>query len=262
MGRRLLLLSVLVLLAGAFVVALVSERRIEGAVPGDAPVLSLAVTGAGHFVGTNAGAFVSADAAVWRKVSSLPNSRILAASEGDVVDVVAGGIPSLLSRDGETFSRRAALPASPATAIAADGGRVLLATNHGLYLLRSEATDFEKVVAAGGPDEIVAVALDHQRIYAAGISSGLWELSAESGSWRRLLATPTRAVALFGSKKMLIGTAGGVLRSENAGLSWTFAGLREPIEALAVREGRVFALTASRLLFESEDGEVFSRPVS
>ncbi|MGH2812996.1 MAG: hypothetical protein ACRDI1_09830, partial [Actinomycetota bacterium] len=52
-----MLAAILALFAGAFFAVILSERRLEGSVPGKAPVTSLAALEPGFLVGTSEGLF-------------------------------------------------------------------------------------------------------------------------------------------------------------------------------------------------------------
>lgn len=259
-GSLFLLAVLLLVLLGAFALALLSERRIEGAVPGDAPLLGLAVTGEGFLVATGSGLVAGPDGVAWAPVSGL-RGRSLVARSGDAALALVG-TALLHTRDLRAFDP-VADEALPATALAGlpDGSALLWDGGAGRVVRVSPDGSVAAVpLGEGSPREVVGLAAvpgDPPVLFAGGIVAGLWESPDGGRTWTRLLGTPVRAVLADPARpdRLLLGTPGGVLFSVNAGRTWEFTELRAGVEGLAARgAGEFYALTRDRLVYGSADG--------
>lgn len=244
------------LLVVSLVVAVVNSRRIEGSLPGRSPILGLAVTPAGFLSGTANGLLSSTDGRNWAVVEDF-DRQSLVSGFGDGAVVLSGGT-LYRSADMENF---AALPGELGRASAlsvAPGGRIYVA-REGAGLLVVDGDGSQRTISLeGGPPEVLALAVGEGEvpvILAGGLSSGLWRSDDGGVRWMRILQTPIRATLIDRkqSGRVLIGTAGGVLTSTPTD-PWEFTDLRVPVEALAETADGYFAITAERLLYESEDG--------
>lgn len=262
-----LLAAAAALLAGAFVAAVFSERRLEGAVPGDAPLSSLGAVDAGFLAGTGEGLFTSTDGVRWSFDRRFGSERTLVASSGGAAVVSTGRV---LARTGDlrTFDRRSDVPpGGTAIALAGDGVTVYLAAGSEgrarIFRLPPGAAAQLVPLQGEGPAEVVALAVGVDGgVVAGGLRSGLWTTGHE-GRWRRLLATPARAVMIDPSdpSRILLGTPGGILVSRNGGREWRFTGFRSSVEGLATSGGKFYALAADRLIYVSPDGETGWAPI-
>jgi hypothetical protein len=260
----------LALLAGAFIVVLISQRRPAGSVPGEASILSLAVIGEGLLVGSERGVASTRDAARWA-LAPLPGDlrtrRALVASSDRAAFALAGET-LLVTEDLRAFRRLGDRP-FPGTALTATPeGTVWIAGGRRLWRI-GPGGDVETLeLGAGAPREIVALAAaSGEVLYAGSPVAGLWRSEDRGASWRRLLGTPNLAVLVDPRdvRRVLLGTPGGILISGDGGLSWRFTEMRQPTSGLAERAGAFFAVTDDRLLYHSPDGErrwepLLSRP--
>jgi hypothetical protein len=250
--------TLLLLLAGALIVALISSRAIVGAVPGRSPILGLAAVPDGFLVGTSRGAFVSRDGQTWSAVGALTRSRALVA-DGRTVGLVLSRGSVWLTRDLSAIERRSQVGSAVAVAVASDDSVYVVKDPQ--HVLRISGNESRELSFSRGPEEIVALAaVDAGSLLAGGLTSGLWESRDEGLTWRRLLQTPIRAILVDPARKgrIFIATSGGILASNDEGRRWRFTGMRLPVEALAESGGRFFALSADRLVYVSTDGETWS----
>ncbi len=246
-----------VLLSAAFLVALLSEGRIEGAVPGSEPVLGIAAVPGGFVVGTAGGAVTSPDGRRWRE-TSLPGAErgrvLVAATGGGAVAVAAGSLYEGMGI--EDFRRRSGAPRD-ATALAVSGaGDALIATRSG-RLLRIRGDEAEDVpLGPGAPREILALAARDGALYAGGLSSGLWESADGGRQWQQLLKTPIRGVLATPAEpgRLLLATPAGILVSTDDGRSWRFTEMRVATEGLSAAGGVFYAVTSERVVYRSADG--------
>lgn len=251
------------LLVVSLAVAVVSSRRIEGSLPGRSPILGLSVSESGFLSGTSSGLLSSSDGRNWAVVEDFDRESLVAGS-GDGVVVLSGGtlyrsadLESFVAAPGE-LGRASALGVAP-------GGRIYVAREgRGLLVIDGDGSQ-TTISLNGGPPEVLALAVDEGEtpvILAGGLSSGLWRSGDGGESWMRILQTPIRAVLIDRKRpgRVLIGTAGGVLASTQTD-PWEFTDLRVPVEALAETSEGYFAITADRLLYESEDGAAWEASV-
>lgn len=241
------------LLIGSMLAAVVKGARVKGSVPGKGAILGLAVTGDEYLIGTSEGLLTSSDGRTWAAVKGFPGETLVTGTgEGAVVYADE----TLYRSDGTGFSEvvpdlpgLSALTSTPdGTVYAARGKEILVLAPDG----EQRMIEFEK-----GPPRILALAVGatHSELLAGGLSTGLWRSENRGEDWNRILETPIRAALIDRAKpgRRLIGTAGGVLWSTET-LPWQFTDLRVPVESLAETPEGYFAITADRLLYESEDG--------
>lgn len=250
--------TLLLLVVGALVIVLITSRTIVGAVPGRSPILGMAAIDDGFLVGTSRGAFVSRDGVTWSAVKDLSRSEALVADGRTQSPVLSEGTV-WLTRDLSAFEKRSQVGRGIAMAVGADDS-VYVVKDPG-HILRISDGQTQELAFSRGPQEIVSIAVvDGGSLLAGGLTSGLWE-SKDGVTWRRLLQTPTRAIMVDPAIKgrIFIGTAGGILFSNDEGRRWRFTGMRLPVEALAESAGKFFALSTDRLVYRSTDGVSWSR---
>ncbi|MGQ0679045.1 MAG: hypothetical protein ACT4OM_05210 [Actinomycetota bacterium] len=247
------------LLAGSLIAALVNFRQVAGAVPGAQAILGLAASSEGFLAGTADGAYFSPDGRQWVRISGFVGETVVA---GDG----AGGALALYrdevfeASDLRSFTKRGSVPDGTVAPAVGPAGEIYLAIADGRFYRFGESSPVE-FATEGAPEELIALAVsltEPMVLLAGGLSSGLWRFTEGEGRWTRLLGTPTRAVLVDEGTpgRSFIATAGGVLGSRD-GRVWEFTELREPVEALAQSAGTIFAITSSRLLYESVDGTVW-----
>jgi hypothetical protein len=256
-GSFLIAAVLLLAIAGGFVAAIFSERRIAGSVPGEAPVLSMAAQRWGIFVGTADGLWVSPDGERWAEHPSLGRGPVQVASIGEKVLALSGkAIYELEDLQTEAIAYR--IP-NAATAVGGTQESIYVATSAGLLRVSPE----ERYLDGEGPDpkEILALAgagIDSSTtIFAGSVSSGLWRSDDEGMTWVHVLATPATAILVdpLTPGRILLGTPGGLLLSSDNGLSWRFTELREPVTGLSAAAGGSFFAVAHRLVYSSPDGD-------
>jgi hypothetical protein len=266
---RWLIVALAVIMAGALVVVLVSQRRIKGSVPGRAPILSLAVVEKSYLVATEKGVQVTKNFDDWNPLfADLTNRSHVSTLEEETVIRYEKQNRRFIARtfklpEFETVPDKAQL----GTAVAVGKGAVTFVAIEGKRQARLVAIGItgaieELRISGAAPKEITALQVvpgDDARIYAGGLSSGLWVARGfpEEAVWEKLLGTPVRSVITDPGDPdvVLIGTPGGVLLSTSAGRSWRFTEMRLPIEALSTSDGNVYAITADRILYRSDDGD-------
>ncbi len=243
------------LLVGSVVVAVVKGARIQGSVPGKGAILGLAVWSEGYVIGTSDGLLTSSDGKDWSPVPSFDGETLVAGAGSEVVAV--SGNKLFRSAGSKGFSAvEESLPAV----------RALSGTGDGTAYLAADSMKIVRVARGGepvagefedGPPQILAlsVADDGATMLAGDLNTGLWRSEDAGTEWTRILQTPIRAALVDRATpgRQLIATAGGVLWSTRAD-PWQFTDLRVGVEALAQSADGYFAVTADRLLFESEDG--------
>lgn len=276
MKRRwplLLLAALLMLISIALAVTLLSTRSIEGAVPGKAPLLGLAVVQGQFLAASETGLYLSPDGKTWSKPRSFSKEAALLAGIGPKNAIVLSGRG--LFRFDAPGSFRLLLPGpTDGTALGSSGGSAYIARGINSILVIgppclsgvSPDTECRHPESSGtlrlrrGPSEILALDAAPSNpvmFFAGGLRSGVWRSAAPELRWQKVLATATRAVLVddLDPRRIYIGTAGGLLVSKDQGLSWSFTDLREPVEALAQWQDTLFALAGNRLVFRSSDGE-------
>lgn len=245
----------LVSLGGSLVAVLVNSRTVKGSIPGKAALLSLAVTPSGYLIGTADGALFSAEGNSWARVPDFGGTTLVANNGTGAVLVNGGAVYG--TRDLTTFARVGAAPDGVVGLSAHGAAELIFATGTGRFFRGAGGQELLEIQARGGPRDVVtlSVAGPAPTLLAGGLSSGLW-LSEDGGlAWTRLLGTPTRSALLDNRQagRTFIATAGGVLTSAD-GREWSFTNLREPVEALAQSPDAYWAVSASRVLYESADG--------
>lgn len=268
MKRRWPLVSLALMVAAfavVFGVVLLSSRRLHGSIPGNSPILSLGVIKSGFALGTTKGVLRSSDGIEWERVAELPRSRALVASGGDRIVVLSGGLLQETT-DLKTFSD-AFGAVIKGVAIASDGpGNVYVAESPKRISLITKDHSLASVRVKKGPAEIVtlgAIPGRKVRLFAGGVVSGFW-ISGDGGiTWLRNLKTPTRAVVVdpINGKHVLIGTAGGILSTNDGGHTWRFTDMRSSVEALAYDNNRFYAVDEGRLVWVSRGGNAGWKPI-
>ncbi|MGH2767849.1 MAG: hypothetical protein ACRDIF_02710, partial [Actinomycetota bacterium] len=264
-GPLLLAALLAALIAFGFLAAVVSERRIQGAIPGRAPVLSMAVTRAGFLVGTALGAAVNKGGGRWSSAALKKGRTLVAAAGESIFALVEGSL--FVTDDLVAFEEvSAGRLAGSAMAASPEGSVYVGAGGRRLFRFAPGGRFSELALGETFPEEILALAVgqgDPPAFYAAGLVSGLWSSLDGGASWMRLLETPSRAVLIDPGdpRRLLLATPGGVLLSGNGGLSWRFSGLRVATEALAVYEGQFFAASTGRVIFSSSNGDTGWEPI-
>lgn len=248
------------LLSLALVFAFVSRRRGEGAVPGGAPILSLAASEKGFLAGTADGLWVSPDGYEWVRHPEFASGRVVVGAEEGVAVAASARALSIIETS-QRASIVAKSPANPSAVVPGQGGDVYVATGEGRFYRISDATILP-VRGEGGPPEVLALDEDEGTLYAGGLVSGLYRSRDLGDTWTKILATSLTAILVDpdDTRRILIGTAGGVLITEDSGDSWNFSEMRSSISGLSARHGDFFAL-GDRFLFRSADGDRDWKPV-
>jgi len=244
------------LLLASVVTAVVSSRRLEGSVPGRAAILGLAALPGGFLLGTSDGVLSSTDGVTWERVPGFEGETLVAGSGGTAAAAGSRGVS--ITTDLVSFRQVPADLGRPSALTVAPGGSLLVAQPEQLVVLQ-ERGPVSTISLEDGPTGILSIAIREdgasrdRTILAGGLSSGLWRLEGEGG-WQKILGTPIRAILMDPAhpERYLIGTAGGVLTAGPTAPEFTE--LRLGVEALAEFEGRYYAITADRLLYESADG--------
>ncbi len=243
------------LLLGSVVAAVVKGARIQGSVPGKAPILGLAAASNGFVIGTSDGLLTSPDGKTWTPAPSFEGETLVAGAGPEVVAVTGGRL--FRSSDLKEFLPVDAWLPGVTGLAAVEDGTVYAATGDGQIV--SVRADGERVAAGFevGPPQVLALAVadDGRTMLAGDLNTGLWRSENGGSQWSRILQTPIRAALLDRDRtgRQLIATAGGVLWSTRTE-PWQFTDLRVGVEALAQTADGYFAVTADRLLFESADG--------
>lgn len=255
-GKILLLSTTLALVGGGLVAALVSSRRIEGAVPGNAPILSLAAVPDGFLVGTGRGLYRSPDGRRWGVVEAVSGAVAVKGMEAGAL-VASGG--SIYTASGISDLNKVAELAERLVAVGGAPGKVVAATSAGGILLQ-EGSRFSSLPAAP-PRGVLALASSGLDIYAAGVAIGLWVTSDAGRSWQQVLATPVTSIEkeTVGAGRTFLGTPGGLLVSDPR-VGWRFTSLRVAVNGLALRGQYVFAVS-NRILYESSGGDTGWRAI-
>lgn len=264
----------LALISIAVVVTLLSVRSLRGAVPGRGPLLGLAVASGRYYAASETGLFVSDDGEAWHKprmfagrpalVTGLTPGGAVVLSGGTLYRVEGANLfRPLLEVDGR------AMASSGSSLYVAEGHRTLTIVSGDCLSAQSTEVDCRAAGLAStlrieeGPPEILAldaVPSEPPVVFAGGLRSGVWRSRDPRRGWRRVLQTATRAIMVddVEPKRIFLGTAGGLLESQDQGRSWSFTGMRQPVEALAQSGKTYFALAGNRLVFQSSDGRSWS----
>lgn len=245
-------------MAGALVVALVTSRKLAGAIPGEAPILSMAAIEKGFVVGTAKGLYVSPDGKEWTKVKKYSGKRVLVVRAADRAVMMHNKI-LLETSDLVTYE--------PAYGVIQDGiamagdpeGNIYIAEDARHLVLIKSDDSLQRVTAIDGPREVITmggIPGDPVVILAGGLTSGFWRSLGGDRPWRQILKTPARSILVDRTKqdRILLGTAGGIFYSNDEGFKWSYSEMRLPVEALAEHQGIYYALTADRILYFSKTG--------
>ena len=255
---RVAVATLILLLAGSLVFAVFNQRRLRGAIPGEQPILGLGVTTKGYIVGTGKGAFRSDDGETWEQVDELERLRTLVTSVTGTAFVSSDRL-LLKTTDLKDFGNAfGGLLAAVAIGADAEGNLYVAETAKRMNVVTDEG-GLDSITTRNGPDEVVAFAGspgEPATLLAGGLRSGLWRSTDGGLKWRHILLTPTRAIVIdpTNNRRILIGTAGGILVSADQGSKWRQTEMRTSIEALAAFDGKFYAVTQDRLLFSSPDG--------
>jgi hypothetical protein len=246
-------------LAGVFLLALiaafVSRRRGEGAVPSEAPILSLAASEKGFLAGTSDGLWVTREVIDWVRHPQFSSGRVVVTAEAGVA--FAASRESIARIDTSRTSVQLARPGStPSALAAAESGEIYFATGDGRFFRVAASGSVAETSAKDAPSEVLAMDEDGGTLYAGGLVSGLYRSNDLGESWTQILKTSLTAIVVDpdNGERILIGTPGGVLISEDSGASWGFTEMRSSISGLSAKGGAFFAL-GDRFLFRSEDGK-------
>jgi photosystem II stability/assembly factor-like uncharacterized protein len=236
--------------------AVVNGRRIEGSVPGSAPILGLAATPQGFVIGTSGGVLTSDDGKTWTPVDEFSGSSLVAAAGSEVVVLNDGVL--FRSSDLQTFTEvQGGLGSGTALTGTPEGNLYLARGPEDLLELDLEGGSQPVQIVEGPPEMLALAAGDGERpvMLAGGLSAGLWRSEDGGSRWSRILGTPIRSALVDRREpgRLMIGTAGGVLTSTPT-RPWDFTGLRVAVEALAQTADGYVAVTADRLLYRSADG--------
>jgi hypothetical protein len=256
------------LLIVGVIAAVISRRQIEGAVPGKSPVLSLVRFNGRFVVGTDKGMASSADGRNWERVDSGKAGRaLLAVNNGPAPRLFAlAGDRLLVTSDLHTFDEVARI--AGASAFSAGGTDLYAATREGRLFEVKDSVSNPLPLGAAAPKQVLALWVGLPDVYEGGFSEGLWH-SADSGrTWKRLIATPTRAILRKDDGTLLVGTPGGLLVS--SGQEWRFTSFHVGIEALAADEPGaagaatryIYAAGVDRFIYRSPDGISGWQPVA
>lgn len=274
-----MLAGVLMLMAVAVVVTLFSARNVEGGVPGQAPLLGLAVSSGRFFASSETGLYESVDGKTWSKPAMFSGRPALVAGvEPDAAAVLSGG--RLYRAGGAGDYTSVSTGRIDGQVLASSGGSLLIAVDQrNVTVLPAECLSSvppdprcsgknpsSSLHLEGGPPEILsldAVPSTPPVFFAGGLRAGVWRSSTPEKAWLRVLHTAARVIMVDDRdfERVFLGTAGGLLLSSDQGQSWAFTQMREPVEALAQFEGRLFALAGNRLIYESFDGDAW-KPLS
>lgn len=253
-GSRLLLAFIAVLFAFALIAALVSRRRGEGAVPGNSPVLSLAAANKGFLAGTSEGMWVTPDGTDWVLHPEFGAGRVVVAADSGVAYASSSRLVARIETS-RTVAPLGPPPALLSSIAVTDAGDLYLATGGG-RIFRLTSAGISKTAGRGAPPEVVAIDEAEGVLYAGGLVSGLYRSEDQGESWKQILKTSLTAIVVDpdDSQRILIGTAGGVLITEDSGEAWRFTEMRSTISGLSARGGEFFAL-GDRFLLRSADGD-------
>lgn len=242
------------LLIGSMLAAVVKGARVKGSVPGKGAILGLAVTGDRVLIGTSEGLLTSSDGRTWTAVEGFPGETLVTGT-GEAAVVYHDGTLYRSADPGKFNEIASGLPDVSALTSAANG--TVYAARGRQLLVIDPAGEQRTVEFSEGPPRTLALAVDGDAsvLLAGGLSTGLWRSDNGGAEWSRILETPIRAALIDRAKpgRRLIGTAGGVLWSTET-RPWQFTDLRVPVEGLAETSDGYFAITADRLLYESDDG--------
>jgi len=217
-------------------------------------VLSLAVGGTSVFAGTDAGAFVAAGGAPWRKLPTVVEGTAASPRAQDVAvvsdRVILLATPAGLLRTtdgGERWEKRAVgMGGVNALALSSlDPTRVLAATSIGFYLSGDAGASWQAVAEAPQDGRVYSLAFlpGSDRVVFAATSRGLFKSDDEGRTWRvrggGLPQLDITGLALHTDGRTAVASdfgSGGLWRSSDSGETWTAF----PTEGLVSR--RVWAV--------------------
>ncbi|HWD72584.1 MAG TPA: hypothetical protein VG779_08670 [Actinomycetota bacterium] len=244
-----------VLFLGALVLVILSSGRVQGSIPGGDSILSLAAIPRGFLVGTAGGVLQSPDGKTWLAATNIPREPVSVASDGATSYVLAGGTLKS-TRDLRTFGTLATGVTGTVIAPGPDA-TVYVAAGRSIDRVASGGAQSPPLPGAPAPGVFsVAVVGDRPGSVLVGAIGGLWRTDDAGRTWQRILGTPSQAVLVDPSnpERILLGTPGGVLVSENGGLQWHQTEMRKDVHGLSQAGGRFFAVTTERLVYGSNDG--------
>jgi hypothetical protein len=258
------------LLVVGVIAAVVSRRQLEGAVPGKSPILSLVRFNGRFVVGTDKGMASSADGVNWELIDSGKAGRALLAVEtGPAPRLFAlTGDRLLATSDLHTFHEIARI--TNASALVSGASGLYVATREGRIFEIRDSVPNPIPLGAAASKQVLALWVGLPDVYEGGFSEGLWH-SADSGrTWKRLIATPTRALLRKDDGTLLVGTPGGLLVSPDRGAHWRFTSFHLGIEALAADNPGsaaagppyIYAAGVDRFIYRSPDGLSNWEPVT
>lgn len=247
--------GVSVLFLGALVLVVLSSGRVQGSIPGGDSILSLAAIPPGFLVGTAGGILESPDGKTWLAATNIPREPVSVASDGTTSYVLAGG--TLKSTRGlHTFGTLATGVTGTVIAPGPDA-TVYVAAGRSVDRMASGGAPLAPLPGPPAPGVFsVAVVGDRPGSVLVGAIGGLWRTDDAGRSWQHILGTPSQAVLVdpANPQRILLGTPGGVLVSENGGLQWHQTEMRKDVHGLSQAGGRFFAVTTERLVYGSNDG--------
>jgi hypothetical protein len=247
--------GVTVLFLGALVLVILSSGRVQGSIPGSDSILSLAAIPSGFLVGTAGGVLQSPDGKTWLAATNIPREPVSVTSDGTSSYVLAGGTLKS-TRNLRTFGTLATGVTGTVIAPGPDG-TVYVAAGRSIDRVASGGAPLPPLPGPPAPGVFsMAVVGDRPGSVLVGAIGGLWRTDDTGRSWQRILGAPSQAVLVdpANPQRILLGTPGGVLVSENGGLQWHQTEMRKDVHGLSQAGGRFFAVTTERLVYGSDDG--------
>lgn len=267
-GKSILASIAVLLVSGGLAAAVLSSRTIEGSIPGDAAVLSLASLEEGLLVGTGSGLYLSPDGKRWALSERFSLGPVVVKSVDDGALVArdeslyaARGLSSFDDLPGFRPNEASGQPGENIVAVASGDQGMIAVTRSGRVFLRL-AGEPVRQLRATLPRGVHSVAVGAGKFFAGGLAMGVWVSEDQGASWQQVLATPVAAVEIETGEdqRVFLGTPGGLLVSD-ASRTWRFAELRTGIDALTHRGDEFFAVS-DRLVYTSRGGDTGWRAIS